>query len=102
YPSGSAFATTAAPRLVPAPGLFSTTACWPQMRESRSVVRRATVSVEPPGANGTTTRTGRVGQSSALALRATGGRKAETPAERDETAAVDHARSSPDAARRNG
>ena len=57
--------------LVPAPGLFSITTCWPQIRDSRSAVMRATVSVDPPGAYGTTMRTGRVGQSCASVGRLT-------------------------------
>ena len=40
YPSGSELATRAAARLVPAPGLFSTTACWPHARDSQSDLAR--------------------------------------------------------------
>src|SRR5262245_22417629 len=71
WPSGSELATAAAAMLVPAPGLFSITTCWPQIRDSRSAVMRATVSVDPPGAYGTTMRTGRAGQSCASAGRLT-------------------------------
>src|SRR5262249_25601703 len=40
------------------------TTCWPQIFESCSVTTRATMSVGPPAANGTTKRTTRLGQSS--------------------------------------
>src|SRR5260221_6701315 len=53
--------------LPPAPGLFSTTTDWPQTCCRRLPTRRAVISVEPPGANGTTTRTGLVGQATARA-----------------------------------
>src|ERR1700737_5509906 len=49
--------------LPPAPGLFSTTPDWPQTSCRRLLTRRAVISVEPPGVNGTTTRTGLTGQS---------------------------------------
>jgi len=49
------------PMMVPAPGLFSTTTGWPQRVDSWSAIRRPTMSVAPPGANGTIRRTGRVG-----------------------------------------
>src|SRR6266481_7828371 len=49
--------------LPPAPGLFSTTTDWPQTSCRRLLTRRAVISVEPPGVNGTTTRTGLAGQS---------------------------------------
>src|SRR6266849_204207 len=48
--------------LPPAPPLLSTTTVWPRLRESWSAIRRLTVSVPPPGANGTIQRIGRVGQ----------------------------------------
>src|SRR6266480_83776 len=48
--------------LPPAPGLFSTTTDWPQTSCRRLPTRRAVMSVEPPGVNGTTTRTGFTGQ----------------------------------------
>src|ERR1700709_2059393 len=51
--------------LPPAPGLFSTTTDWPQSSCKRLETRRAVMSVEPPGVNGTTTRTGFAGQSAA-------------------------------------
>src|SRR6266849_6325089 len=53
--------------LPPAPGLFSITTDWPQTSCRRLPTRRAVVSVEPPGANGTTTRTDLTGQSAAEA-----------------------------------
>src|SRR5712664_169700 len=49
--------------LPPASGLFSTTTDWPQTSCRRLLTRRAVISVEPPGVNGTTTRTGLTGQS---------------------------------------
>src|SRR5215831_1676501 len=49
--------------LPPAPGLFSTTTDWPQISCKRLPTRRAVMSVDPPGVNGTTMRTGFVGQS---------------------------------------
>src|SRR5215472_5817857 len=66
--------------LVPAPGLFSITTCWPQILDSRSAVMRATVSVDPPGSYGTTTRTGRVGQAWADVGRLTAGASANVAA----------------------
>src|SRR5258708_36010574 len=51
----------------PAPGLFSITTDWPQTSCRRLPTRRAVVSVEPPGANGTTMRTVFAGQSAAEA-----------------------------------
>src|SRR5438876_679830 len=53
--------------LPPAPGLFSITTDWPQTSCRRLPTRRAVVSVEPPGANGTTMRTDLSGQSAAEA-----------------------------------
>src|SRR3982074_3799871 len=57
--------------LPPAPGLFSTTTDWPQTSCRRLLTRRAVISVEPPGANGTTTRTGLAGQSAPRAREVT-------------------------------
>src|SRR5436190_20403848 len=48
--------------LPPAPGLFSTTTVWPHTSCRRLPTRRAVVSVEPPGVNGTTMRTVLAGQ----------------------------------------
>ena len=56
--------------LPPAPGLFSTTTDWPQTSCRRLQTRRAVMSVEPPGVNGTTTRTGLTGQSAPAAREA--------------------------------
>ena len=61
WPSGSARATASAPTLPPAPGRFSTTNGWPSARLSRSPTARASTSASPPGANGATMRTGRLG-----------------------------------------
>src|SRR5580692_1240738 len=48
--------------LPPAPGLLSITTDWPQTSARRLPIRRAVMSVEPPGVNGTTMCTGLVGQ----------------------------------------
>src|SRR5215510_15510420 len=48
--------------LPPAPGLFSTTTCWPHISESRAPTMRPIPSMPPPGVNGTTSLTKRVGQ----------------------------------------
>jgi len=61
YPSGRVFMTTSVPTLLPAPGLFSMTNCWPRRSDSHWPIRRAMMSVDPPAANGTTMRTGRAG-----------------------------------------
>src|SRR5262245_7226613 len=53
--------------LLPAPGLFSTTNCWPSRSDSRWPTSRASTSVGPPAGKPTTSRTGRVGYSSASA-----------------------------------
>src|SRR5947209_3063448 len=55
--------------LPPAPGLFSTTTDCPHTSCRRLEMSRAVMSVEPPGVNGTTTRTGFTGQSAADARR---------------------------------
>src|SRR4051812_10797313 len=44
--------------LPPAPARFSITTAWPSAVESRSPTRRAKMSVDPPGAKGTTRRMG--------------------------------------------
>src|SRR5262245_24808286 len=63
-PSGGDFATAAVATIVPAPGRFSITTDWPLQRADRSSARmRATTSVGPPAANGTTSFTGRDGKS---------------------------------------
>jgi hypothetical protein len=48
--------------LPPAPGLFSITTVWPHTSCRRLPTRRAVMSVEPPGGNGTTMRTFLSGQ----------------------------------------
>src|SRR5262249_18344936 len=60
-PSGAARAAARMPRLPPAPATFSTKNCLPERSPSFCVSNRATMSAGPPGANGTITRTGRVG-----------------------------------------
>src|SRR3954467_4467636 len=45
----------------PAPARLSTTTAWPKSSASRAPTKRATRSTDPPGANGTSMRTGRVG-----------------------------------------
>src|ERR1700716_575804 len=47
--------------LPPAPGLFSTPTCWPHISESRAPTMRPIPSMPPPGVNGTTSLTMRVG-----------------------------------------
>src|SRR5580700_6620022 len=49
------------PMLLPAPDRFSMKTCWPHMAESLSATVRATISVGPPAATGTTMRTGLAG-----------------------------------------
>ena len=44
--------------LPPAPGLFSMMNCWPSESDSFWASNRASTSVVPPGAKGTTTLTG--------------------------------------------
>ena len=55
YPSGGAFATRAAPMVPPAPPTFSTMICVLRDFPIATPRSRATVSVGPPAANGTTT-----------------------------------------------
>src|SRR5262245_56656727 len=50
------------PTLPAAPARFSTTTGWPSDWRSLSAATRARMSVEPPGAQGTTTRIGFSGQ----------------------------------------
>src|SRR5262249_36959411 len=47
--------------LVPAPGRFSTTNCWPRDSLSLDAARRALMATPPPGVKPTSTRAGRVG-----------------------------------------
>src|SRR6478609_2648130 len=51
-----------APTLPPAPARLSTMNCWPNALDSSGAIARARMSVVPPAANGTTMRTGLVGQ----------------------------------------
>ena len=62
WPSGSDFATSCAPIAVLAPGRFSITTGWPQSSLIFCPVRRAMMSAGPPGGNGTTMRTARLGK----------------------------------------
>ena len=48
--------------LPPAPARLSTMNCWPKALVSSGASARARMSVVPPAANGTTMRTGLVGQ----------------------------------------
>ena len=77
--------------LPPAPGLFSTTTDWPQTSCRRLETRRAVMSVEPPGVNGTTTRTGFAGQSAPAARDdKIGGAASRGRGETDKTTAIEH------------
>src|SRR5712691_5010444 len=67
WPSGSDFATTAAPMVPPAPGRFSMTMGCPSWGESLSVTVRAMMSVPLPGVNGTTILIGFAGHACAHA-----------------------------------
>jgi len=49
------------PIMLPAPALFSTKNCCPNALEKCCPSTRATMSVPPPGGEGTTMRTGRAG-----------------------------------------
>src|SRR3954469_17153355 len=62
WPSAGACATAVAPIDPLAPPRFSTTKGWPKRDCRRSASGRAMTSFDPPGGKGTTTRTGRVGQ----------------------------------------
>ena len=75
--------------LPPAPGLFSITTDWPQTSCRRLPTSRAVISVEPPGVNGTTIRTGfdRPVRSRG-ARREDGGRGDGSRGETDETTAI--------------
>jgi len=53
-----ASATIAVPMLPVAPGLFSTTTCWPRISETRGASRRPTTSVGPPAAKAMIMRIG--------------------------------------------
>src|SRR5512140_597272 len=68
YPSAGDLATASTPRLPPAPGLLSITKVQPVAAATFWLVSRATMSVPPPGGNGTTRRIGLAGQACANAL----------------------------------
>src|SRR5262249_15561048 len=53
YPSGGDFATSSAPTMLFAPGLFSMTMGCPMLSWTFCATRRVTVSVIPPGVYGT-------------------------------------------------
>ena len=61
WPSGALFATWTAAVTVPAPGRFSTTNDLPKRSLSFCPISRPRMSVPPPGANGTTKLTWRLG-----------------------------------------
>src|SRR5713101_255392 len=61
YPSGAAWAARVVPVVPPAPVTFSTTTCWPSVRDLWSPTMRATTSVGPPAAKGTMRVMGRSG-----------------------------------------
>src|SRR5262249_47063707 len=67
--SGAALATRLEPVMPPAPGTFSITTCWPRISLNRAARMRASVSIGPPAAYGTTMVIARVGQSCALAVK---------------------------------
>src|SRR4051812_18353639 len=60
--SGGALATASVAVMPLAPGRLSTMTGWPNAFSRLGWIRRATVSLSPPGANGTTMRTGWSGQ----------------------------------------
>ena len=66
-PSGAARLTWVAPMVPVAPALLSTRNGWPRVWVSLGPIARATLSVEPPGGNGTTRVTGFEGQTCAWA-----------------------------------
>ena len=67
WPSGGAVATWRVAITELPPGLLSTSTGTPRTGASRSARLRATTSVPPPGANGTTMRMGWLGKSAAPA-----------------------------------
>src|SRR6185369_3924205 len=68
WPSGADFATASVPMLVPAPGLFSTITLVFQTSPSFCAITRPTMSVGPPGGNGTISLTTPLGYSCACAI----------------------------------
>ena len=82
--------------LPPAPPLFSITTDWPQISCRRLPTRRAVMSVEPPGVNGTTMRTGLAGQSAPSARDGENGRRGDGGGgEAEKTTAIQHGRTPP-------
>ena len=79
YPSGLDWATNAAPMVVPAPGLFSTTTDWPNRVDMRAATNLAPVSSPPPGAMPTMRRIGRLGKLLSAALSEAVTAKGEKP-----------------------
>jgi hypothetical protein len=61
WPSAVARTTASAPILLPAPGRLSMINGWPSRSDSHRPIRRAMMSIWPPGGKPTTKRTGRVG-----------------------------------------
>src|SRR5574340_1010276 len=68
YPSGLAFAAISVASTPDAAGRLSTTTGWPNRSESLGVMSRATRSEPPPGAKGTSIRTGLVGYADAAPI----------------------------------
>jgi hypothetical protein len=66
-PSGADFATMSVPSTPPWPGRLSTTTVWPVISDMRCPTTRAMMSLGPPGGNGTISRIGFLGRSSAAA-----------------------------------
>jgi len=64
---GEACDTRSDPVMPPPPGTFSMMIGWPSVSPSVGCRMRASESIGPPAANGTTMVIGRLGQSSALA-----------------------------------
>src|SRR5882672_2731826 len=68
WPSGAAFAAVVSATMTaaPPPARLSTMNCWPRFWLNFAANRRAWISVAPPGACGTMTRTGLLGKPAAL------------------------------------
>src|SRR5262245_4013461 len=81
YPSAGARTTASVPMLLPLPGRFSTTNCWPSRSESHGAMSRARMSGAPAGPVGAMMRTGREGYACAPAIRESTG-SAAAPAAR--------------------
>ena len=75
-----------------APGLFSITNGWPVLSSMYLPTRRAVMSPEPPGANGTTMWTGFVGPGVGTLRAAEGGERGKQPEARGETAIMRNVR----------